>query len=178
MNRTNTIFFEKASVSKHLNTLPENIEYLFIDILKIDDYFNLPILNLKEVRISVCKFSKNMKAVIQEHKYPYYSKKENLHIIKVPFGCKLEFAKPFYITDRYGEFATPKLRTYKNFINMNKNIIHINNTSYLDKFLSKEFYKHYPMYVRYQKGHIVQYSKYGLYYLDHLPYDYNSEQQL
>ena len=173
MNQTNTIFYEKASVLKDLNSLPASVEYLFIDILKIDDYFNLPILNLKEIHISICKFGGVFKNTQREHKYPYLGKKENLTIFKVPYGCKIEFQKPFFITDKFGEADLPRHKLYHPVYY--KKFIHINDTAHLDKFLSKEFYKNYAMHRRYVKGHFVQFSKYGLYYKDYPPFEYTSE---
>ena len=102
--------------------------------------------------------------------YPYYAKKELLEgIFKVPFGCKVEFEKPFYITDRYGEMTVPKFKSYCPMYY--KKFIHINNTNYLNKYLSREFYRNYKMHLRYHKGYLIQVSKYGLYYLDYKPFE-------
>ena len=79
---TKIIYFQSASVKKDLSNLPQELEYLLIDNLLLDDVLNLPI-GLKEIHI-------NYFFEIVNNKMDYFDIEESIDnkLFKLPFGCK------------------------------------------------------------------------------------------
>ena len=86
--QTKIMFFTFASAKDNLSNLPQDLEYLIIDKLKLDDVLNFPI-GLKELHIG---------ELIRDNYYFRYHLL-NLDVIikdrffKIPFGCKIKLIK-------------------------------------------------------------------------------------
>ena len=76
---TKIVFFDFCTIKHHLNKLTNNVEYIFINGLHVDDTFNLPI-SIKEIHI---------RGIINIRKLSRESENEFIKNMKIPFGCKI-----------------------------------------------------------------------------------------
>ena len=89
---TKIIYFQSASVKKDLSNLPQELEYLLIDNLLLDDVLNLPI-GLKEIHITEWYDFDDNKT--------YYCRLRKItkdRFFKLPFECKFFKLKTYNYT--------------------------------------------------------------------------------